>query len=137
MLINFAVYIEHLSLTVFKIKAENSQIGHFRSNIPYKGSLYNFDLWRLFCRASLTEHFSKQKFFSIYNSFQNIRQQVQRLRPNGDFFLELLILKKEGRLYFPLSAIVFEILISQKLQFDPYVDLCSILAVTAIFFGRR
>jgi hypothetical protein len=35
------------------------------------------------------------------------------------FFLELLILKKEGRLHFPLSAIVFEILISQKLQFDP------------------
>jgi Fe2+ transport system protein FeoA len=29
------------------------------------------------------------------------------------------------RLHFPLSAIVFEILISQKLQFDPYVDLCS------------
>jgi hypothetical protein len=62
---------------------------------------------------------------------------VQRLRPNGDFFLELLIPKKEGRLYFPLSAIVFEILISQKLQFDPYVDLCSILAVAAMFFGRR
>jgi hypothetical protein len=60
---------------------------------------------------------------------------VQRLRPNGDFFLELLILKKEGRLHFPLS--VFEILISQKLQFDPYVDLCSILAVAAMFFGRR
>jgi hypothetical protein len=49
------------------------------------------------------------------------------------FFLELLILKKEGRLHFPLSAIVFEILISQKLQFDPYVDLCSILAVAAMF----
>jgi hypothetical protein len=47
-------------------------------------------------------------------------------------FLELLILKKEGRLHFPLSAIVFEILISQKLQFDPYVDLCSILAVAAM-----
>ena len=62
---------------------------------------------------------------------------MQRLRPNGDFFLELLIPKKEGRLYFPLSAIVFEILISQKLQFDPYVDLCSILAVAAMFFGRR
>jgi hypothetical protein len=53
------------------------------------------------------------------------------------FFLELLILKKEGRLYFPLSAIVFEILINQKLQFDPYVDLCSILVVAAMFFGRR
>ena len=62
---------------------------------------------------------------------------MQRLRPNGDFFLELLILKKEGRLYFPLSAIVFEILISQQLQFDPYVDLCSILEVAAMFFGRR
>ena len=62
---------------------------------------------------------------------------MQRLRPNRDFFLELLILKKEGRLHFPLSAIVFEILISQKLQFDPYVDLCSILAVAAMFFGRR
>jgi hypothetical protein len=51
------------------------------------------------------------------------------------FFLELLILKKEGHLHFPLSAIVVEILISQKLQFDPYVDLCSILAVAAMFFG--
>jgi hypothetical protein len=39
-----------------------------------------------FCRPSLTEHFSKQKIFSIYNSFQNISQQVQRLRPNGDLF---------------------------------------------------
>jgi hypothetical protein len=36
-----------------------------------------------------------------------------------------------------LAEIVFEILISQKLQFDPYVDLCSILAVAAMFFGRR
>jgi hypothetical protein len=48
MLINFAVYIEHLSLTVFKIKAENRKIGHFRSNIPYKRSLYNFDLIETF-----------------------------------------------------------------------------------------
>ena len=62
---------------------------------------------------------------------------MQRLRPNGDFFLERLILKKEGCLHFPLFAIVFEILISQKLQFEPYVDLCSILAVAAMFFGRR
>jgi hypothetical protein len=30
-----------------------------------------------------------------------------------------LTLKKEGRLHFPLSAIVFEISISKKLQFDP------------------
>ena len=50
------------------------------------------------------------------------------------FFLELLILKKEGRLHFPLSAIVFEILISQKLQFDPYV---LFLAMAAIFVHRR
>jgi hypothetical protein len=47
-------------------------------------------------------------------------------------FLELLILKKEGRLHFPLSAIVFEISFRQKLQFDPYVDLCSILVVAAM-----
>ena len=59
---------------------------------------------------------------------------MQRFRPNGDFCLELLILKKEGRLHFPLSAIVFEILISQNLQFDLYVDLCSILTVAAMFF---
>ena len=49
-------------------------------------------------------------------------------------FLELLILKKEGRLHFPLSAIVFEILISQKLQFDPYV---LFLAMAAMLFHRR
>ena len=48
MLINFAVYIEQLSLTVFKIIAENRKIGHFRSNIPYKRSLYNFDLIETF-----------------------------------------------------------------------------------------
>jgi hypothetical protein len=34
-------------------------------------------------------------------------------------FLERLILKKEGRLHFPLSAIFFEILISQILQLTP------------------
>jgi hypothetical protein len=49
--------------------------------------------------------------------------------------MELLILKKEGRLHFPLSAIAFEISINQKLQFDPYIDLCSILAVAAICVG--
>ena len=48
MLINFSVYIEHLSLTVFKLKAENSKIWHFRCNIPYKGSSYNFDLMETF-----------------------------------------------------------------------------------------
>jgi hypothetical protein len=73
------------------------------------------------------------KFYLPANIQQNRTTGVGVMAPEMNdfdlmetfFFLELLILKKEGRLHFPLSAIVFEILISQQLQFDPYVDLCT------------
>jgi hypothetical protein len=44
---------------------------------------------------------------------------------------KLLILKKEGRLHFPLSAIVFEMLISKKLQFE--WDIAPEMSNLAIF----